>query len=1413
MFIQIRRFLATLIDLFLIELIVSIMMVLDVFNYDWLGSYSQDSFIAVTYFFFIFPIIPVFFVNFILELTPLHASVGKLLLGIKVVGGNHAKINPKQLFIRNVLKYGFVAFLYVALSFILTLNMYITHDHFFVTIAVFVVIYLVNNFSITSNKMIEPLLDTCIVKQSTVSVLYLPLMIIKTLVFTFALFLFPMVLMTASLVFNPNARLNTEMQNGLSFEDTTRTIDFWIKQGFDFNTTSTPIILDASLRLISGLNSAGLVNKSLSDTWNENKSKQTIFHAIFKLSEVEIKRYVNWISRHSDLQHYVLLSVCFEEVFKVNGQQPLSWKEDNGNYIFNINNRFGKDLNTALHTAVLNEAEETVRYIVKRHDADLTVRNRGGKTALDIANERINLRLIKLLGGGVSLELEVFDLIRNEAFDIAVNVLKNNPQLSIDYTDVNNHNKTALMWSLSSSSDINNELIDILVDRGTDLNPIDAKGKDVFAYAIEKGSQHTIKRLVDKGVNINQPLIDGLTALEHQLLYVGDDDVIQLLIDLGATHSLHSAILMNAYGMIDQLLKNADVNGLKANKSPIELAIECRAVDVVRKLLEAGANVNTVDSSGISLIHHAIDDDQVDIVELLVMYDVDVSGDMFSHSAVEYAKKKRNTTSPNNDDSLEKINAIIEILSKDNDEAVFELIDYIHSQDLDGVKRRIVVGDNIHRSNNDISIIATAIRLYLETQDRDLTIIKFLFENGVKIDDVYNDLKLILKSGDKPLMNLLLMQGYDTKRTIRRGSQILYSLRLRNYEMVDWLIQSGGVIKTDDIFHLVDLYPKAYINYINNGNRIDVNVTNSRGIPLIFAIVKSDNLELFELMKNSGEIAWNKKNDMGVPLLFFANSDAFVDRIIACGADPLVVSGSGKTLLHHAAKKKLNGTVERYMSHNELRNSIDDNGHTPLVTAIKTGNITASKMLVDAGVDVKTFSKKGKPTIYFAFESSCELPFIEQMISMGADVHWADEYGNTILHYIFTDHTIRILNQVGFDLNAINEVKQTAFQYNLQKNLYQRYRFIGLATTFNLVINTVDHEGKTPLIDMIADQDAQTCYDLINLGALFNIEGGRSVNIETANDGFSLWYENENGLINNVYITDITLPLLVYYASIGNLKAVQEEMIRYRQRDQAIDYHEKSGYTPLIIASSRGYKPVVAYLLSQGASIDYQIDGGISALYSASLNGHADIVQLLLTHNASIEIRNTSGLVPLHAAAENGHLNAVKVLLENDAMVNQQDNYGFSPLHIVALNKQLLICEHLLSSGATIDLETDDGRTALDLISGGRFDAKIVNLLISKGARQNPRFLINAVNEDDLLSLTNLVESGYDVNLQDKKYGTTPLHWAALHGRNAMINYLIDSGADMSVKTNDSDTALDVAKREGLKETIMLLETRMNGDQ
>lgn len=92
--------------------------------------------------------------------------------------------------------------------------------------------------------------------------------------------------------------------------------------------------------------------------------------------------------------------------------------------------------------------------------------------------------------------------------------------------------------------------------------------------------------------------------------------------------------------------------------------------------------------------------------------------------------------------------------------------------------------------------------------------------------------------------------------------------------------------------------------------------------------------------------------------------------------------------------------------------------------------------------------------------------------------------------------------------------------------------------------------------------------------------------------------------------------------------------------------------------------------------------------------------------------------------------------------------------------------------------------------------------------KTSPVVLLEAAKQGDFAVVRTLLnEDPALLNERDSRFGATSLHWAALRGHQAIVALLIERGADVSVKNNDGETALQVAERAKRDDVVRLLRS------
>jgi ankyrin repeat protein len=284
--------------------------------------------------------------------------------------------------------------------------------------------------------------------------------------------------------------------------------------------------------------------------------------------------------------------------------------------------------------------------------------------------------------------------------------------------------------------------------------------------------------------------------------------------------------------------------------------------------------------------------------------------------------------------------------------------------------------------------------------------------------------------------------------------------------------------------------------------------------------------------------------------------------------------------------------------------------------------------------------------------------------------------------------------------------------------------------------------------------------------------------------------------------------------------------------EHGADVNAKSNFVPS--ASGRGFEGTTPTTNNPGKPEEFA-SGMLTPLMFAAREGDFESAKLLVAAGAGVNAVGADGKDALSLAIFNGSYDVASFLVDSHAKVNQADAQGFTPLFwavdrrnmetapnfpwMVTADPMPLI-KKLLDAGAnpnTIVNNTPRARMregSPRIVFATAFmraafagDIELIKLLLAHGG--NPHILskdretsleaaagtafINGYNrqrtpEERLAVVKLLVESGEDVNWADS-YGITPLMGAANLGDAAIVQYLIDKGADLGAydlgKKND----------------------------
>jgi ankyrin repeat protein len=267
-----------------------------------------------------------------------------------------------------------------------------------------------------------------------------------------------------------------------------------------------------------------------------------------------------------------------------------------------------------------------------------------------------------------------------------------------------------------------------------------------------------------------------------------------------------------------------------------------------------------------------------------------------------------------------------------------------------------------------------------------------------------------------------------------------------------------------------------------------------------------------------------------------------------------------------------------------------------------------------------------------------------------------------------------------------------------------------------------------------------------------------------------------------------------------------EQMIRRLGDPKGKDL---SGRTPMMTAAALGRADVVRALCKLGADVNATDAMEFTPLMYAAMNDRAETVKALL--EAGADPKRTAVMfswTALHLAASQGDVDSVRAILAAGADRDARDSIQRVPLFYAAFASYPDVVQALLDAGAGMNLADKAGATPLvaAAISG---DLAVVKALVAHGAQVNPDGpspLMAAASAGNIRVTEFLLSAGVKIDATDAT-GQTALMWAARDGREAVVQLLLNSGADPARRSSEGKAAVDYTKDLSIIRMLLVAPT------
>jgi ankyrin repeat protein len=423
---------------------------------------------------------------------------------------------------------------------------------------------------------------------------------------------------------------------------------------------------------------------------------------------------------------------------------------------------------------------------------------------------------------------------------------------------------------------------------------------------------------------------------------------------------------------------------------------------------------------------------------------------------------------------------------------------------------------------------------------------------------------------------------------------------------------------------------------------------------------------------------------------------------------------------------------------------------------------------------------------------------LRALVQRKADVNGAQPDGTTALHWAVVwnnEEAVNLLLRAGADVKARNRYGATPISEAVTSGSAALVDALLKAGADPKTLTTDD--GETVLMTAARAGNAEVVRLLLDRGA--DVNGREKYKGQTA----LMWAAAERH--------PAVVKLLMDHGADWKVRSFDRETKMPRlSAASAVTPLPRGGLPALGFAAREGDIESARVMLDGGADINYGDVDNTTALIVAIMNKQYTCAKFLIERGADVNIGGGYGRTALYALVD----------IRNEDYAALPARKTDDPLATIDLFKALLERRPNLNAALTTSLpgksgmdfgDTTLGEGTTPLMRAARAgDTAVIRLMLERGA--DPKLMTKDGNtagmfaagvgyrdkntrgsEPDALEATKIfVAAGFDVR-QVNSRGETALHGAADRGADTIVQYLVDRGAELNVKSKQGFTPLDVA--------------------
>ncbi|MDC7223209.1 MAG: ankyrin repeat domain-containing protein [Spirochaetales bacterium] len=375
--------------------------------------------------------------------------------------------------------------------------------------------------------------------------------------------------------------------------------------------------------------------------------------------------------------------------------------------------------------------------------------------------------------------------------------------------------------------------------------------------------------------------------------------------------------------------------------------------------------------------------------------------------------------------------------------------------------------------------------------------------------------------------------------------------------------------------------------------------------------------EKMEYMVNQGADP-NQRNARGMTPLHSAIESFYwktANTLTGLGSDMYLANNAGETALNMAFVRGSDFSIRYLTDGNDLLETTDLAGETPLFYAISAYHLPLLRLLVARGAQIDHKNNLGQTPLFTAVAEN-SLEAVELLLENGADLSLVDNGGNTLMHFLVQTENV---NWVVGDILTAGGLSVDSKNNNGITPLHEAVKHVSSNGAAYLLdkgaqVDPLDKNGYTPLFYAVMENSVDLVNFLLIHGAGINKRDLRGNTVLHASVLQAV--DKDNGEMINLLLDwkgDIFAKNKVGDTPLSLAMEVGPVTLDNILRDDTINAINNEGNTPLHYAiAEQAPDAVVEIILSEGADKNAINGNGETPLQAAENGGYGRYILELL---------------------------------------------------------------------------------------------------------------------------------------------------------------------------------------------------------